>query len=44
MVKFGADAKDAAAKVKDEATFKAVFPKCRRTAAAVTATYRKKAS
>ena len=44
LVKFGADAKDAAAKVKDEATFKAVFPEVQKNCGGCHGTYRKKAS
>jgi len=44
LAKFGADAKDAAAKVKDEASFKAVFPEVQKNCGGCHNTYRKKAS
>ena len=44
LVKFGADAKDAAAKVKDEASFKAVFPEVQKNCGGCHQTYRKRAS
>jgi len=44
LAKFGADAKDAAAKVKDEASFKAVFPEVQKNCGGCHQTYRKRAS
>lgn len=44
LAKFGADAKDAAAKVKDEASFKAAFPEVQKNCGGCHQTYRKKAS
>ena len=44
LAKLGADAKDAAAKVKDEASFKAVFPDVQKNCGGCHNTYRKKAS
>ena len=44
LVKFGADAKDAAAKVKDEASFKAVFPEVQKNCGGCHQTYRKRQS
>jgi len=44
LAKFGADAKDAAAKVKDEASFKAVFPEVQKNCGGCHQTYRKKTS
>jgi cytochrome c556 len=44
LAKFGADAKDAAAKVKDEASFKAVFPEVQKNCGGCHQPYRKRAS
>ena len=44
LAKFGADAKDAAAKVKDEASFKAAFPEVQKNCGGCHQTYRKRAS
>ena len=44
LAKFGADAKDAAAKVKDEASFKAVFPEVQKNCGGCHQTYRKRQS
>jgi cytochrome c556 len=44
FVKFGADAKDAAAKVKDEASFKAAFPEVQKNCGGCHETYRMKKS
>jgi cytochrome c556 len=42
LAKFGADAKDAAAKVKDEASFKAAFPEVMKNCGGCHQTYRKR--
>jgi cytochrome c556 len=44
LAKFGTDAKDAAAKVKDEATFKAIFPEVQKNCGGCHQTYRKRPS
>jgi cytochrome c556 len=44
LAKFGADAKDAAAKVKDEASFKAAFPEVQKNCGGCHNLYRKKPS
>jgi cytochrome c556 len=44
FVKFGADAKDAAAKVKDEASFKEAFPNVQKNCGGCHETYRAKKS
>jgi cytochrome c556 len=44
LAKFGADAKDAASKVKDEASFKAVFPEVQKNCGGCHQPYRKRAS
>jgi cytochrome c556 len=44
LAKLGADAKDAAAKVKDEASFKAVFPEVQKNCGGCHQTYRKRQS
>jgi cytochrome c556 len=44
LAKFGADAKDAAAKVKDEASFKTVFPEVQKNCGSCHQTYRKRQS
>jgi cytochrome c556 len=44
LAKLGADAKDAAAKVKDEVSFKAIFPEVQKNCGGCHQTYRKKTS
>jgi cytochrome c556 len=44
LAKLGADAKDAASKVKDEASFKAAFPDVQKNCGGCYQTYRKRAS
>ena len=44
LAKFGVEAKDAAAKVKDEATFKTVYPEVMKNCGGCHTTYRKKTS
>ncbi len=44
LAKLGVDAKDAAAKVKDEASFKTVFPEVQKNCGGCHQTYRKKAT
>jgi cytochrome c556 len=44
LAKFGVEAKEAAAKVKDEASFKAIFPEVQKNCGGCHQTYRKKTS